>query len=545
MQKKKALLFLACAMYVCTKVEAHDSTTLHHYFWANYQHFSGNLAYAHHWYEKALTSGGSLHGYQGYLSLLEDTKQYDMIVSLMPRLQKRFAQNPDIQLIFATALQETKQVDKADALILSLSQSFKTHSDIALRTAQIYLRRQETENAQLTIQAYLNNTPRRPNNFIFYFLQSHISLQLNESHKAREHIQKCLELHPHFDKGWLVYATLHEKDQKIEEAINGYSTFLELTGSNKQIEHHIMQLTLKHELIKQNKQHLLAPSISTDNALILFQQKRFADALKHIDACLEKQPANHESVLLKIEILSAMNNFSSISTLISQWIEKEPENQLWPKTVCLLVHSGMPQAMIIETLANALKKHPGSLWSHLYCADMCMRIKDNDTALHHLDTALSHITDKNLASKTAYQMALIYYDTDTPERMYHYLEKAYTYNPQCPHINNTLAYYWATTGKNIDKASVHIKTALAHNKNNPYFLDTHALILYKQKEYTQARHILEQLIAHNNGMMLLHLAKVHYALDNKQEADTFVKKAELLVKNNHEKKALEKMKKIL
>jgi hypothetical protein len=45
--------------------------------------------------------------------------------------------------------------------------------------------------------------------------------------------------------------------------------------------------------------------------------------------------------------------------------------------------------------------------------------------------------------------------------------------------------------------------------------------------------------------MLLHLAKVHYSLNNKDIADTFTTKAEALVKNNQEKKALKKMQTLL
>ena len=41
--------------------------------------------------------------------------------------------------------------------------------------------------------------------------------------------------------------------------------------------------------------------------------------------------------------------------------------------------------------------------------------------------------------------------------------------------------------------------------------------------------------------MLLHLAKVHYALNNKENADIFTQKAHALAKNSYEKKAIEKM----
>ena len=41
--------------------------------------------------------------------------------------------------------------------------------------------------------------------------------------------------------------------------------------------------------------------------------------------------------------------------------------------------------------------------------------------------------------------------------------------------------------------------------------------------------------------MLLHLAEVHYALNNKENADIFTQKAQALAKNDYEKKAIQKM----
>src|SRR5579871_831833 len=182
-------IFFISIFFIITRTFTDDTAKWHSNLWANYQYFSGNIPDAHNWYNKLFSSHNCIYGYKGYLTLLADTKQFDQIISVMPNLNKRFSQDPDIQLIFVNALQATKQAHKADALVIQLSQSFRTHSEITLLAAQAYLRRQETENALLTINAYLNNTPRRPNNFIFYFLQSHIHVQLSQQPQALQSVQ--------------------------------------------------------------------------------------------------------------------------------------------------------------------------------------------------------------------------------------------------------------------------------------------------------------------------------------------------------------------
>lgn len=542
---KKNNFFLSVLCITNVHIIANNTETLHHYLWANYSHFSGNITHAQNWYTKLFSSNNSVYTYKGYLNFLADTKQFKQITDLIPTIEKKFSNDPDIQLIFANALERTNQTKHADNLIITLSQSFKTHSEIAFRATQTYIRKKEPENALLTINAFLNNTPRRPNNFVFYFLKTQIYMQLSQHTQALESIQKCLEMHPQFDKGWLLCASLCEKEGKIKEALSGYATFLELSGGNKEIEKHLFNLMLKYKAIEDNKQVLLSHTISIDNALLLLQQQRYPQALTHINSCIEQQPANNECKLLKIQILSAIKDFDQAAHTVSAWITEQPDNDLWPKTLCLLEHSGMPRTHIITTLSAALTKTTDNLWCNLYCADMYLRNAQNDKAMACLTNALLCSMTDAIHTKTLYQLAMLHYEQDNHQAMLTHLENAYALNTENPHINNSLAYYWATKGKNTIKAHSFIKKALATDTKNPYFLDTHAVILYKEKKYEQAQQILEPLAAHNNGTMLLHLAQVNYALNNKENADIFTKKAQSLITSNHEKKALHKMQLLL
>lgn len=541
--KMKHYCFLFILM-LASYISADNTTVFHRHFWANYKHYSGDIAHAKDWYTKLFSSNPSVYTYKGYLNILADSNElnnFRTIIEHIPLLEKKFSNDPDVQLIFVKAFEKTNQTKKADNLIIQLSHSFKTHAEIAFRAAQIYIRRNESENALLTIDAFLNSSARRPNNFVFYFLKTQIYMQLNQHSHALENINKCLEMHPHFDKGWLLCAALYEKEGKIKEALSGYATFLEISGGNKEIEKHLFTLMLKQKALEDNKQILLSHTISIDNALLLFQQQRYPQALAHINSCIEQQPASDECKLLKIQILSAMKDFNQISEVISSWIIKYPENNVWPKTLCLLAHNGMGRTQIIQTLHNIITKNPDNVWCNLYCADMCIRDGKNSQAMTYLENTLSYYMNNQLRIKTLYQLALLYYEQRNYATMRTHLENAYAMNQHNPHINNTLAYYWATKGKDTQKARFFMNQALTVDNKNPYFLDTQAVILYKEKKYEDAQKILEQLTSYNNGTMLIHLAKVHYALNNKENADIFTQKAQALAKNSYEKKAIEKM----
>lgn len=537
-------LFILCCI-TTGYIAANSTETLHHYLWANYNHFAGNISHAQNWYEKLFSTNNSVYTYKGYLNFLADTKQFKQITDLMPHVQKKFSNDADIQLIFANALEKTNCTKEADNHIIVLSQTFKTHSEISFRAAQTYIKQKEPENALLTIDAFLNNTPRKANNFVFYFLKTQIYMQLSQFTQALENIKKCLEMHPHFDKGWLLCASLYEKEGKIKEALSGYATFLELSGGNREIEKHLCNLMLKYKSMEDNNHILLSHTISIDNALLLFKQHRYPQALTHINSCIQQQPTNNECKLLKLQILAAMKDFKQAGETITTWIAADANDDIWPKSLCLLTHNGMSRTHIIETFNEILKKSPDNVWCNLYCADMCLRNAQNNLAMQCLTNALSCTMTDAIRAKTLYQLAMLSYEQGDHQTMHTHLENAYKLNPQHAHINNALAYYWATKGKDLTKAHLFIEKALTANNSNPYFLDTHAVILYKEKKYNQAQEILEKLTHHNNGTILLHLAKVHYALNNKENADIFTQKAQAIVKNSHEKKAVEKMQLLL
>ena len=540
MKRKAAFLLSSCI--ITLHIVANNTSTLHSYFWANYKHFLGDIDDAHRWYKKLFSTQHPVYSYKGYLSLLCDTQQWKKIIQLMPSLENKFDQDPDVQLIFIVALEKTNQQQKADSLTIKLSQTFKTHQEIALKAAQTYVQRNESENALLTISAFLNNAPTRPHNFIFYFLQSQIQIQLNQLPQALESITQCLDMHPHFDKGWLVYATLNEKNGKIKEALAGYSTFLELSGGNRVIEQHLLSLMSKYQTAEQTQQNLVPHTVNLNNVLILLQRKQYTQALAHIDHCIALDPKNDEYKLMKIQILTSMKKGDQAASTLVQWIMQEPDRDIWPKCLYLLSYSGINTAQIIASFNTILTQNPHHVMCNLYCADLHMRLMlHHNHAIAHLENAAATCTDTHLKHKIFYQLALLHYEQTDHHTMHTYLEQAYALKADCPHTTNALAYYWATKGKDLAKAHHFIEKSLNCDKNNPYFLDTQALILYKEKKYEQAQQILEQLTAHHNSTMLLHLAKIHYSLNNKEAADSFTKKAEALVKNNREKRSLEKM----
>ena len=100
--------------------------------------------------------------------------------------------------------------------------------------------------------------------------------------------------------------------------------------------------------------------------------------------------------------------------------------------------------------------------------------------------------------------------------------------PDDPGLNNDIGYMWAEHGRDLTEAAAMIRKALAKEPENPSFLDSMGWVLFKQKEYGEAKKHLLKAVATprgNNTEILDHLGDVHAAMGEKAEAQAAWKKA--------------------
>ncbi len=522
--------FIFLLLDVCvTSCGANKATVddFHHYFWANYQLFNNDGAQAHTWFKKLMNGNPDMAVYKGYISFLFALGAYAYIVQLIPQLDERFKDDVEMQLIFAQALQKNNKEKESEERFITMGNRFKTDQAVVFQVARIYMGRKEPENAISAIDGFLNNSPKRPNNFIFHFVKAQIYTQLNEHEKALAAVTMSLEMHAHFDKGWLLFALLHEHKGAVNEAISGYTRYLEI---NKQqdptIQSRLMQLVLKQKTAQKNMAGIGGAQSSFAQALRLFEEKNYQEALNLINGSLEKTPGDEQARLLKIKILSAMGNFSQAAETIKEWIKQKPDDQKWYHALYLLCKNGLSHQKALAMLEDISHEYPQNLLSYLYLADLNARIGNAQTALVNHAKAVEITTDPALKTKILFNMAQLHYAQQQFDQAEKLLEQGYALNQTFLPLLNLLAYHYATQSKNLKQAEKLIDEVLKVS-TNPHFLDTKALVLYKKKQYKKALKILKAIEPQmpNDFSVLKHLAKTHYRLGNKEEAIKIINNA--------------------
>ena len=538
MKFKKRILFALC---ISIFAHARFGDQVHKYMLANYHQFRGNTQTAYNWYKELFSSNSSVYTYKGFINFLYNTQNYKQIIHIMETTAKTFENDPDIQTIFGHALRFVGRTKEASQYFITLSQKFKNHLEIAFEAAKAYIDRKELENAQQAINALLNTAPKKPNYFILFFLKAQINMQLGNYDKALKDIQESISMHPHFDKNWLLFAMIQEKQGRLQDAIKGYTNYLEVTNEiDKNIEQHLLELMMQQKASEQNTSILLLNKSCYQKALVLFERKQYKQALAHINNCLEKNPSETNEQLLKIQILHAMHNYQDATNSLVQWLHKKPNDTVLFGILHLLARTGAPIALVINAFEQLHQKNTKTGWPALYLADLYTRADNMQKALTYHQKALTLTANKTLRTKVQFQMGLIYYKQKEYDKMVTVLHNAQKNGIPFPPLLNLLAYYYATKGKKLPDAQKLIDRVLKQDPHNPHFLDTQAMIWYKQKKYEPAQQLLRKLSqqAPDDITILIHLAKTYDKLGNQSEAKSVIQSAQQHAHTTHEQKRL-------
>ena len=471
-----------------------DAQAITSYIMANYCQFGNQKEKADLWYKRLAEHTNSRYIYKGHIPLLYAQNKNHEIVKLIDELDSFFADDKDIQLIFAQALEKTGNHTASFQRLIKLNKQFPTNQEIAFKLVQLHTNKKEYEPALACIDHVLNNAPRRSNDFIFYFLKAQILVQNNKIEDALSSINTCIETYPEFDKGWLLYAVIQEQKGVLQEAIKGYSHFLEASSEkHKDIEQHLLSLAFKQRMAQSNqKVNLASNKQCIESALLFFEKRKYNKALDHLNQCLLQSPDDPEARLMKIQTLTAQHNLKGAHQLLKTWLTKEPANQTWYDALHLLCRNGLSYKDAIATLEVVAQNNPRQLEPVLYLADLSLRAHHKERALTYLQQAAMRTTNTELKSKILFQQAIVLYEKGTYAQAKELLIQAEKLTPTFAPVLNLLAYYYAKHERKFAQAHTLIDKALTKHKNNPHFLDTKAYIYYKENNFAQAHQLFEK-----------------------------------------------------
>ncbi len=170
--------------------------------------------------------------------------------------------------------------------------------------------------------------------------------------------------------------------------------------------------------------------------------------------------------------------------------------------------------------------------------------QDEEAAKAYEEVIAGVLKDKDLDAKKRdraldrynYTLSNIYVDMKKIDKATEILQQMLKKAPDNPGLNNDLGYIWADNDMKLDEAEVLIRKALdldkkrrqaktklkpAEDRDNGAYLDSLAWVLFKKKQYKEAKDVLLKAIEDKESQHIEiydHLGDVYIALDDRAQA---------------------------
>ncbi|MCF7799615.1 tetratricopeptide repeat protein [Candidatus Babeliales bacterium] len=444
-------------------------------------------------------SDTSDYSYNQKIRLYFDLEKFDKIIELKDIIKNKFKDSWEIQFLLANSYLNLNQDKQAEEILNELIEKFPDNEQIAYYKAVCYIKNMQLAKALEFIDKCIKNKSLRNRKFLFYFLKSKIYIQMGLNQTALDSITKSLKLFPKFEKGWLLKALLEEQLGKTNAAISGYKKFLDIFGSDINVEKQLAQLLFSQERFKEaseilRKMDIDNPAFYYSLALTEWKSENFEKAKIAIDRALQKMPNSKKIKLLNIDILISLNKKDGALNFLKNWFKETPEDNNIVRFILLLKYAGLDQEKIINTLEELHKNKTKNITLLMALADLYLEKNNYEKVEELCNKILAQTKEEKLKSRILFQKAYVNFQANKTDKIEEILKKAIKYQDNYAPAYNLLAYYYAQKNKNLNQALELIELALKLEAKSSCFLDTKSYILYKMGKNKEAIKILQQAL---------------------------------------------------
>lgn len=199
---------------------------------------------------------------------------------------------------------------------------------------------------------------------------------------------------------------------------------------------------------------------------------------------------------------------------------------------------------------TALGLYPNQAWMNYLVGVAYLQKKNYQKAISYIKNATSlELQDKDLLSQSFSALGDCYHSVNDNAKSDEAYDKALTYNPDAAYTLNNYAYYLSVRGQQLEKAAQMSKRSNQLQPNTPSFEDTYAWILFKQKNYAEAKVWMEKALQHDKdrsavqqehlGDIMFYLGDVNAAVANWKKSKEYGNPSPVLEKKINEKRYIE------
>lgn len=473
---------------------------------------------------------------QWYWAALADVYEKSNDVNNLPKLENVFSQliriNPervDYYYDKANAYFLQNKLDEALKVYDQIEQISGATDDLTINRQKIYLKQGKVDKAASGLEQMI---AKNPNQVRYYILLAEIYTSNKDADKTFKTLEKAKAVDPNNALVHLALADIYRDRKNID------ASFKELQAAFANPDLNIDQ---KIRIVMG-----YFPKFSEAGV----RSAALFSALELSKIIVEKHPNEAKAYALYGDVLVQNEKYNEAKNSYQRSIELNGQIYQTREALVRIELSNNDMDGVIRDGENALSFFPNQGWMNYFVGIAWAQKKDYKKALSYLKNTTSlEFQDKELLSLSYSQIGDCYHAMQDNKSSDNSYDKSLSYNADNKYTLNNYAYYLSVRGEQLDKAAQMAKRANELDANNASFEDTYAWILFKQKNYKEAKVWMEKALTvgknksavqtEHYGDILFYLGDADAAVQNWKKAKEYGATSPVLDRKINEKKYIE------
>jgi tetratricopeptide (TPR) repeat protein len=482
--------------------------------------------------------------------------------SAKPLLENAIALNPEnkwYNILLAQLYQNNKQYTEASKIYSNLIKLNPDIFDFYLLKA---INLASAENYEEAIKAYLELEEKFGFNEQIYVAREQLYRALGKNKEAYGEIEKLIKSDPSVPDYYVIMADMFKFDGNKEKALEYYNKVLEIDPDNGFIHFSLAAFYLQNNDLEkafdQVKTGFLNPNVEIENKIQLYlmlvtspsEKKLSNEQIEElVNIMITVHPNDSRSYSIYADFYIQHGKYDEAREYLRKSLKIDPNSySFWEQLVLLDNQVGDFQNMETES-EKAIELFPSQPLLYVLNSISLIQAKAYEKALKSLETGQNYVVDKKMEAQYELYKAEAYYNLNKRNEAFASFDKVIEIEPDNFVALNNYAYYLSVQGEQLDKAESMSSRVVLANPDNATYLDTHAWVLFKRKEYKLAKHYIEtalsnggnlnDVIVEHYGDILFMLEDVDGAVSNWNKSKELGNQSEILQKKIDEKRFIE------
>ncbi|TSD63792.1 tetratricopeptide repeat protein [Inquilinus sp. KBS0705] len=432
---------------------------------------------------------------------------------------------PDYYFDKANALSIQKRYDEALKLYDKVEQITGPTDDLLANRQKVYLRQGNVDKAAAALEQLIAANPTQIRNYLL-LTELYNSNGLND--KAIAVLDKAKKIDPKNGMLHLALADIYREKKNYEASFNE----LEIAFANPDVD------------VEQKLRIVLGyvPKFPDPDAK--------ASALELSKVLIDTHPDNDKAYAMYGDMLLQNEKYKEATAAYRKSVELNGQAYNVQEQLVRLDLGNNDFDTAIKDGENSLSFFPNQATMNYLVGVSWQQKKDYNKAIGYLKNTLSlETSDSDLLGQCYSALGDCYHSVNDNKNSDAAYDKALTYTPDNAFTLNNYAYYLSLRNEQLDKAAQMSKRSNDLQANTASFEDTYAWILFKQKNYQEAKLWIEKSLLHDKGNspvktehygdILFLLGNTDAALQNWNKAKTQGGASPVLERKINEKKYVE------